>query len=319
MSGRDLLLINAVGVIWGFNFVVTKWALAGWAGEGASAAFTGAPPLFFAAVRFVFVALVLAPLLRPIPREWGRVALIAMAFGVAHFALMYWGLERATPSAAAVAIQLTAPLTVILSVLALGERVGVRRGIGIAMAFAGVAAIAYRPDAFALSIGLALVAGAALAAATGSILVKQLKDPPGALRMQAWVAAWSAGPMLAASALTETGQAAALAAGGWGLWAAIAYVAIGAAMFGHGAYYFLLRRYDASLVAPLGLTAPLWAMVFGVTILHDPLTPRLMLGALLTLGGVAVMAARPKAPPRPETAAHAVPKPVPKPAPGPTP
>ncbi len=293
MNARDLLLINVVGLIWGFNFVVTKWVLAGWGPNGAGPdAFAGAPPLFFAAIRFVIVAVLFAPFLRPLPREWGRVALISAAFGIVHFGLMYWGLQRATPSAAAVAIQLAAPLTVMLSVVALNERVSLRRGIGIAMAFVGVAAIAYQPDAFSVSFGLILVAGAALAIAVGSILVKQLEDPPGPIRMQAWVAVWSAGPMMAASALTETGQGAALATGGWGLWAAIAYVTLAAAMFGHGAYYYLLRRYDASLVAPLGLTAPLWAMVFGVTVFHDPLTPRLLLGALLTLGGVAVMATR---------------------------
>ena len=64
-------------------------------------------------------------------------------------------------------------------------------------------------------------------------------------------------------------------------------------VFGHGSFYFLLRRYDASLIAPMTLMAPLIGVICGVVLLGDPVTWQLVLGGLLALAGVGVVAARP--------------------------
>ncbi len=288
MHPRDLIMINLVCLVWGFNFVVTKWALTG----DASGDFAGMPPLFLVCARFAIVFFVLAPLLRPPPRQMGKVFLIAMGFGALHFTLLYYGLRWTSASSAAVAVQLVAPLTMLLSILFLGERVGPWRAGGVATSFIGVALIAIDPQNFSVSAGVLAVGGAALAAAGATIIIKQLKDPPGPLRMQAWIALLSLAPLTLASWTVESGQWTALAAGGWRLWVALGYVAFLVGIFSHGVYYYLLRRYDASLVAPLTLAAPVWAVGFSVVLLGDPVTPQLIVGAALALGGVGVIALR---------------------------
>ena len=57
MNFRDFALLFAVCLVWGLNIVVTRWVVAD----------AGVPPIFFAAVRFAGIALVLAPFLRPLP------------------------------------------------------------------------------------------------------------------------------------------------------------------------------------------------------------------------------------------------------------
>ena len=63
-------------------------------------------------------------------------------------------------------------------------------------------------------------------------------------------------------------------------------------MIGHGAQYWLLQRHEVNAVAPFVTLSTVFAIGFGVALLDDPLTPRLVVGALLTLAGVTVIAVR---------------------------
>jgi len=56
--------------------------------------------------------------------------------------------------------------------------------------------------------------------------------------------------------------------------------------------YFLIQRYEVSLVGPLTLLAPVLGIIFSVTLLGEGLTWRIVAGAVVTLAGVAVVAAR---------------------------
>lgn len=288
MSVRDFLLLSLMCLVWGLNFVVTKWVISG---DPSGLGYGGAPPFFAASLRFALVAVALAPLLRTRPKNLLQVAGVGVLMGALHFSLIYVGVRFATSSTVAVAAQLVVPFATILSVVFLGERIGWRRGLGIVLALAGVALIAYRPDDFALTFGVAFVAGGAVSAAAGTVLMKRM-EPVGPFTLQAWVGLISAGPLFALSLATETGQLAALGAGGWRLALAVAFIVGAVAIFGHATYYALLRRYDATLIAPLTLMAPVWGMVFGVMLMHDPLDWRLGAGAALALAGVGVIAAR---------------------------
>ena len=64
-----------------------------------------------------------------------RVVLVALLMGGGNFAVFFVGLKTATPSAAAVVLQLGVPMTTLLSWLILGEKLRWRRGIGIALTF----------------------------------------------------------------------------------------------------------------------------------------------------------------------------------------
>ena len=101
MNFRDFVLLAAVCFVWGLNLVVTRWVVAD----------AGVPPLFFAAMRFVGIALVLLWFLRPIPKNLGTLFLIAMGMGAVHFALLFQGLAQAEASAVSVVGQLGVPFS----------------------------------------------------------------------------------------------------------------------------------------------------------------------------------------------------------------
>lgn len=282
MVFRDFILLFVICLIWGLNIVVTRWVVAD----------LGVPPLFFAAIRFLGVAVCLIPFLRPVPPNLKMLFLIAMFIGAVHFALLFMGLAGAEASAAAVTGQLGVPFSTLMSMAFLGETIGWRRGLGIMLAFAGVVLIAVDPNSFTISTGLLYIVASALIGSIGGILMKRMA-PISALSMQAWVGLFSFMPLFAVSAIFETGQTSAYFAGGWPVWAATAFAVIGVSIIGHGGFYRLIKKYDISLLSPLTLMTPIWGVIFGIVLLNEPITTKLILGAAISLGGVFVIAVRP--------------------------
>ncbi|MFZ4069530.1 MAG: DMT family transporter [Caulobacterales bacterium] len=281
MSVRDFLLLALICLIWGLNLVVTRWVVA-----------EGAPPLFYAFLRFAFIAAVLIPFLRPIPKQWGTVALVGLCVGGLNFALLFLALHQGTASSVAIAGQLGLPFTTILSMLFLGETVRWRRGLGMALAFAGVLIIAYKPGALSLSVGVMLAAGAALAGSIGGVLMKRMA-PIGTFQLQAWVALVSMPLLVPLTLAFETNQINASLNLGWGFGAALIFSVLAVSIFGHGMFYRLLQKYEVTLISPLTLMTPVWAVVFGVLALGETMDAQLALGSAVALAGVALIAVRP--------------------------
>jgi len=244
MSFRDFLLLFTVCFVWGLNIVITRWVV-----------FDAAvPPIFFAAIRFLGVAVLLIPFLRPIPKQLGMLFLISFFIGSAHFALLFLGLANAEASAASIVGQLGVPFSTLMSMAFLGEKVRWRRGMGIMLAFAGVLLIAVDPESFSISIGLLYIAAAAFIGSIGGILMKRLQ-------MQVWVGLFSFAPLFVLSAMAEQGQWGAFISGSWSVWAATIFAVIGVSIFGHGAFYHLIKRYDISLLSPLTLIGALCSVL----------------------------------------------------------
>ena len=282
MKFHDFSLLFAVCFVWGLNIVVTRWAVFD----------ASVPPIFFAAVRFLGVAVLLIPFLRPVPKNIRMLFFISFFIGAGHFALLFVGLANAEASAAAVVGQLGVPFSTLMSMAFLGETIGWRRGIGITLAFAGVLLIAVDPDSFSVSFGLLYIVAAAFIGSVGGILMKRMEPIP-ALQMQAWIGLFSFAPLFLLSAFTETGQWATYVAGGWWVWAATLFAVVGVSIFGHGGFYLLIKKYDISLLSPLTLMTPIWGVVLSIIMLNEPITSQLVLGAAISLGGVFVIAVRP--------------------------
>ena len=294
MSGRDFALLALVCFVWGVNLPLTKWVV------------EDVPPIFAAALRFIGIAIVLAPFLRPVPRQLGLVLLVSLCVGGVHFALLFLGLANAPASAAAIVGQLGLPFSTILSVIFLQEVVRWRRGLGIVLSFVGVVVIAYDPSSFGVSLGLLFIVASALVASIGGVWMKRM-DPLPALNLQAWVGLFSIAPACAASALFETNQVEGLISAGPLAWVAIGFSILVVSIFGHAVYYTLLKRYDVTLLAPLTLMTPLWAVAIGIFALGEAVTGKLLLGGALTLAGVALIAMRRNAVLPPESLARAKP------------
>jgi len=282
MALRDFALIVLVCLVWATNNIISKFVVADLA----------VPPLFYAAVRFALVALITLPWLLPMPRPRWRLLVVALLMGGGNFALLFIGLQTATASAAAVVIQVGVPITTVLSMVMLGERVRWRRGIGISLTLAGALVVMWDPGGFVVSTGLLFVVAAAFLGSLGAVMMKQMGGVR-PLQFQAWVGFASFWPLAALSLWLEPGQVAAGFAAGWPFVAAVVFSAVVVSVAAHTAYYGLIQRYEANLISPLTLMTPLATIALGVLIMSDPFGLKMALGTAVALAGVLIIALRP--------------------------
>ncbi len=283
MSFRALLIMAFCNIAWALNVVVSKLAITEFS----------APPLFYALVRSIIVTAVLIPLLRPLPAKLWQVLVIGLAISGGSFALLFMGLETASPSAAGVVSLSGAPMTVLFAILFLGEKVRWRRGLGIGLAFGGVLFAMAGENQMQTSTGLLLVFLSAMVGALGTVFVKRLDLS--SIRLQGWAAVASVAVLLPLSLTLESGQFAALAASPWELAACLVFASLVVSIGAHTAYFRLLGEYDANLVVPLTLFTPILTIVFGAWLTGDAIGERLVIGGAIALAGVAIIVLRPSA------------------------
>lgn len=280
ISSRDLAFLIGINLIWGSNLIASK------VGVGQF------PPVFFTALRFGAIALVLVPLLRIHAGQMRNLALAAALTGPAAFALLFLGVHLVEDaSMVAIATQMGVPFSTLLSVWLLGETIRWRRRLGIALAFLGIAIIGFDPRAFAYWPGLMLVVLSCLVSALGLIYLKRLRNIP-ALQLQAWIAVTGGPILLLLSVMMESGQWRALHDADWHGWSALLFTTVMSSLVAHTGWYYLVSRYPVTSLSPLTLLSPLFGVFFGVTVLHDQLTPRMMLGGVVTLAGVFIVLMR---------------------------
>jgi O-acetylserine/cysteine efflux transporter len=273
-----LVLCNAV---WALNVVVSKLAVDD----------LGMPPLAYAFARSLLVMAVLLPFLRPVPRGLGKVLLVGLAISGGSFALLFMGLETASPAATGVVSLSGAPMTVLFAILFLGERVRWRRGLGIALTFAGVLVSVMGERALEMGTGLLLVFTSAVVGALGSVFVKRIEIT--SLRLQAWAAVASSVVLLPLSLGLENEQTSALAEAPLAIAGCLVFASLVVSVGAHTVYYRMLKEYDTNLVVPLTLLTPLFTIALGAWLTGDPVGARLLVGGAIAVAGVAIIIVRP--------------------------
>jgi O-acetylserine/cysteine efflux transporter len=276
MTPTQIACAVAVPLLWGYQFVPIKVGV------------TEFPPLFFLALRFLAIALLLIPFVKgPSRQQLGPIAAISVFLGGLNFGLFYVGLGLGSGSLTAVAYQLATPFTVLLAWLLLAERPSLTTAAGVLLAFLGVVVLAAGPDLSVNALPLVLVAGAAFAFAVSNVLTKRY-GPFDPLMLMGWSSLLTVPQVLAMSVLLERGQLASLVtADAWG-WLALAYTIFIGGIVGFGLWFWLIARCSMGRVAPFGLLLPVFAVLSSVLFLGDHVTPKLVVGGLLTISGVAV-------------------------------
>lgn len=280
MTAAHLALLIFINACWGLNYIAGKIGVDVFG------------PLLFSTVRFAMVFILLAPFIRNVPGQMRTVLSIGLLLGAGHYTLMFYGLHLAgSLSSVAIAAQLTVPFSTIMAIIFLKEQVAMIRAMAIATSFAGVVIIGFEPFGPEHIIALFLVTLAAIAMAGAAIMMRQLKGV-GVFNLQAWIALVSTLSLAAITLIVEAPSAEQVKGIALENYWSPLYSAIGATIIGHGSLYFLLQKYPVNNVAPFISLSTLFAIGFGVWLLDDQLTVRIITGGLFTLTGVTIIAIR---------------------------
>jgi O-acetylserine/cysteine efflux transporter len=277
---RDLALLIGITLIWGLNLIVSKIGLLQF------------PPILYTFLRFLIVAVLLAPWLRVHRGQMGALAVAAVLTGALAFALSFVGIGVSNNVAAvAIAGQLGVPFATLMSVALLGEVVHWRRWSGIVLSFAGVLVMGFDPNLTTQWRSLSLVIGGAFVGSVGIIAIKKLHGF-GALELMAWIAWLSLPVLLILTIELEHPSLSALAHVTASGWAALAFTALAASLIAHSGYFYLVQRYPVTSVAPVTTISPVFSVLLSVLFLGDTLSARLLIGGALTLAGVFIITLR---------------------------
>jgi O-acetylserine/cysteine efflux transporter len=277
-----MVMALIVMVIWGFNFAVAKFGLREFS------------PMFLMCLRFTGVAVVLLPFVRA---PWGQmkeIFILSVLLGSLHFPLMFTGLTGVDAATASIAIQLQVPFSSILAAILYRDKLGWKRGLGMAISFGGVIVIAGEPRALDNTFYLGLVIVAALVFSIVNIQIKRIGDING-FTLNGWMAVMAAPQLLVATLVMESGQWEQLRSATWLGWSSIVYMAVMVTIVSYLMWYPLVRKYPVNQTMPWTLLAPVFGVLSGIIVLGEPMTPAMVIGGALTLVGVAVIVIR-KAP-----------------------
>lgn len=278
MTVRDMVLAALVSAVWGFGFIAISVGLQSFS----------APQL--AAMRFLVAGLPV--FLVPRPRiSWISLISIGMTLFAGQFLLLFLAYTQGLPPGlASVTQQLQAFFTVLLAAVFLRDIPGLRQGIGMTVAFAGLILIALTVGADLKVTGLALALAAAMSWAVGNVLVKRATDVP-VFPLVVWCSLVPPVPALIVSGLWGDGPwlpAAILRASWLGL-AAVIYLGALATTLCYALWGYLLQRYPTATLAPFALLAPCVGIVSAALIFGEVFTPARYAGMALILAGLAIV------------------------------
>ncbi|GAA4481425.1 EamA family transporter [Rhodococcus olei] len=294
MTNRDRLIGITVALLWGLNFLAIRAGLDHF------------PPFFFAALRFLVIAIpVVLFVPRPnVPVRW--LLLYGIGFGILQFTFLFWAMHAGMPTGlASLVLQSSAPMTVLLGALLLRERVSRRQVVGIVVAVAGMVTIGWDRFAHASLLPLLLTLCGALGWAVGNIASRQAtiagrqatiagprarSESP--MRLMLWMTVIPPLPMLALSAVLEgptvgwsaLGTAFTTTDGLPALIGLVYIVALGT-IAGSGLWTVLMSRYPASTVAPFSLLVPVVGIAASWIVLGERPTPLSLCGGALVVAG----------------------------------
>lgn len=289
MTAATRLALLGACFLWAISFVATKIAL------------DVIPPLTVVSLRLLIAAGCFLPILATGGR-WTTVAkgpillkLLGLSlFGAGlHYGFQTVGLQTTSASNASVYVA-TGPITILLlAVVFLGEKLNVRKLLGIAIAVVGVVMV----------MGPAKLAGFELAGnLVGDLLVfvsivmwgcftvfgKKVTDFLGALTVSASVtvigAAWMTPVGLLEMHRTGFGLGEITPAA----WAAVAYLGVGCNFVAVLLYFTALQHTESQKVGAYLYSIPPMTAVVARTVLDEPITLGLVVGTVLVIAGVAL-------------------------------
>ncbi|AGB37250.1 DMT family transporter [Natronococcus occultus] len=287
---RDVLLFGLLAIVWGSGFTAIEIGL------------DSLPPLLFAAFRFdaaalVFFALVVASRARWWPRNRDDVWLVLttgiLLIGV-HFALLFLGQEYVSSSVAAIVLSFAPIVTPAIALAVLpAHRVRATDVLGLSIGFVGVVAIAAAGGSLGGRLaGVALLLGAAIVFALGSVLTQRFSRTLPLVSLQAWSMLVGAGILHAASLAHPMETLSTVDWNGSAL-AAIAYLGVVSTVGGFLLYFSLLERVGPTNASLVSYATPVVAAVFGAALLGEAITAAMVVGFGLIAVGFALCQIRP--------------------------
>ncbi len=286
----NYILFAVMSLAWGITWLATKVAL------------NAVPPLFFGAVRFALVAVLLLIFVRGFTRLLtgplaGRVIWSSVLINVGCYAFLYWGMQYIASGVAAVVNMSMNPVFLFGFAILYGqERASWRHAMALALGIAGLV-ILFSAKASFSGTDIELWAAAAMVASSvcyslGSVLSRPLLGSATPLQLtvaQSMVAVVGLGAMSLAfepvSGATFVAMMQPVPLAG------LMFMVFGGTLVGFTIFLRLVREWGAPRAGLYSFVSPVVALILGTLVLGEPLTWREVTGGAIMLVAAAIAVA----------------------------
>jgi len=285
MRVRTALAFAAIFIIWGSTYLAIKYAVA------------EIPPLLTAGLRHLIAGTVLlawahAKGLRASGVEWRHSLVVGVLFFLIGHGTLHWA-EQIVPSGLSALLVATEPVWIAILLALTGRAPLHRRTLGgLLLGLIGVAVLVRfdrGTDSRSLLIGsVAILIGAASWAA-GVVYGQRVALPRDAMLRTATTLLCGAALLLTTSA--AVGELAHVSAPSTRALASLAFLVVFGSIAAFSAYYWLLDRFPATLVATHTYVNPAVAVVLGWALGGEPLSASLIVGLVIVTSAIALVSA----------------------------
>jgi drug/metabolite transporter (DMT)-like permease len=293
MKGADaanLGLFLAMSVTWGGTWVAIKLGIA------------DVPPIFFAALRYAAVAVVLVVIVPGATKAFRdgaawRTIVTGVLINAGTYSLLFWGMQFiGSGTAGLINLSLMPVGLFVFAVVFADESPRWRHALALALGVAGVAVL-FAGKTTISGGGLELLGAAAVVAGTvcyclGTILSRPLLRALTPIELTAAQAlVGTLGLLLLSAALEPLSFETLRALAGWAPLAALAYLALFGTILAYAIYLKLVRDWGAPRAGLYAFISPVIALVLGWLAFGEPIGWREIAGAVLMLAaaGLALM------------------------------
>ncbi|AIL64966.1 putative amino-acid metabolite efflux pump [Rickettsiales bacterium Ac37b] len=272
----DIMKALLVAVLWGGSFVAAKLVLEYF------------PPIFSMVIRSIIVISILLSFVGLPNISLKKVLCMSFSYNIGHMVLLYLGIKLGLPvSAAVIATQMQVPITSILSIIILKEKMHLKQVIGMLISFIGIVIIVGHPSIMDKIFPFMIVIIAAFFFALFNIQIKQV----GNLNILSYIL-WSSililPQLMILSYISEPISWSSIFIADVKLWLSIAYISM-VNIIAFLLWISLLKIYPVSLVMPFALCIPVFAILGSALILSEYISWHLIIGGTITLIGVAII------------------------------
>jgi drug/metabolite transporter (DMT)-like permease len=277
-------MLGVLALLWGLAFVGIKEVV------------HEVSPATLTILRFAIADACLIAIMAAVPstrprferRDLWRVAVLAITGVPLYHLALNWGEQRTSASVASLIVATAPVMVALLSAAVLRERQTMRRWLGIALAFGGVAVLALSNGSGGASTSLDGVMVSVLAPiswAVYTIVAKPLTERASSIQVTAGgmlVGSIALVPFLSGRTFREIGG---LSGSGWG-WMLL--LGVGSSVIGYFIFVWALRRMDATTVSVFLYAVPVVALVASWLLLDEELGLSLVLAAAMVIVGVSL-------------------------------
>jgi drug/metabolite transporter (DMT)-like permease len=286
---------NRLGVIICLGLVYLVWGSTYYA---ISVAIQTMPPLLMTSLRFfiagsaLYITMRLLKVPRPTLRQWASAGVVgALLLGGGNGTVTV--VEQQIPSSIAALLVALVPMWMVAlnGVVPGGSRPSLRTIVGVIIGFGGVALLAFRGGVggAGLSPMALLLIGSTFLWALGSIYAGRASLPESPLMSTAVQMLVGSLTLLALGLGTGEASAVNISAISWQSLAALGYLILVGSLIGYTSYTWLLQNASPALVSTYAYVNPVIAMILGVFLAGDKLTPVEFAAAAIIIAAVVLI------------------------------